>query len=130
MGEQNWPLSTYMTPRAVRAAFGKPLTLPAPVSVAPNQPYGGGIRKAWALVTAAFFAVGIAKCASAPASEKLRQHFTVPMNAGTQARASDASAWPPNAAPPSDLLAGSNAAPAEAPGAVMFSNKFQLDGGR
>lgn len=111
--EQNWSLSTYLTPKDVSTAFGKPLELPPLVGVAPNQPYGRGIGKVWALVTTAFFAVGIAKCASAPAAEKLRQHFTVPMTTGkapAPAEGSDATTEPS--------------------GTVMFSDKFRLEGGR
>jgi hypothetical protein len=139
--EQNWSLSTYLTPKDVSAAFAKPLELPAPVGVAPNQPYGGGIGKVWALVTTAFFAVGIAKCASAPAAEKLRQHFTVPMNAGKAASPTDASdPWLrvnptptpplPTTAPAAPAAAEAGSAAGEPSGAVMFSDKFQLEGGR
>jgi hypothetical protein len=120
--EQNWSLSTYMTRGDVLAAFGKPLELPVPTGVAPNQPYGGGIGKVTAVVVVAFFAIGIAKCKSAPATERMRQSFTVAMNPG-------------QAAPSFDPLAGlpsssGGAPPAEAPGAVAFSEKFRLDGGR
>jgi hypothetical protein len=143
--EQNWSLSTYLTTQEVDQAFGKKLGLPSPIGVGPNQPYPAGIGRVTALVTVAFFAVGIGKCASAPASEKLRQHFTVPMNAGKPAAtpAADASGIPPidlsgltdplatpAAAPSPPAPAGSDAAPAEAPGEVKFSNKFQLDGGK
>jgi Zn finger protein HypA/HybF involved in hydrogenase expression len=113
--EQNWSLSTYMTRDQVGAAFGKPLKLPPPVGVAPNQPYGGGLGKVWALVTAAFFAVGIAKCASAPDHQKLHQSFSVPKVAIKPATTDP-------------LEAGSGAS--EPAGTVMFSEKFQLEGGR
>src|SRR4029079_13163592 len=63
-GEENWSLSTYLTPREVQRAFGQPLSLPAPVGVAPSQPSPGGVGKVTALAVVAFFAMGIAKCAS------------------------------------------------------------------
>jgi hypothetical protein len=128
--EQNWSLSTYLTRQDVMAAFGKPFELPVLVGVAPNQPYGSGIGKVWAVVTAAFLAVGIAKCASAPAAEKLRQHFTVPMNAGTPSASAAPSPDPwLKSSTPATPEAGS-AASAEPSGAVMFSDRFRLDGGR
>jgi Domain of unknown function (DUF4178) len=111
--EQNWSLSTYMTPGEVGAAFGKPLKLLRPIGVAPNQPYGGGIGKVWALVTAAFFAVGIAKCASAPASQKMHHSFPVLPGSGKP--------------PDTDALGAGGTEPS---GSVLFSDKFQLDGGR
>ncbi|HSR97333.1 MAG TPA: DUF4178 domain-containing protein [Kofleriaceae bacterium] len=113
--EQNWSLSTYMTRDQVCAAFGKPLKLLPTIGVAPNQPYGGGIGKVWALVTAAFFAVGIAKCASAPDRQQLHQSFSVPKAAAAPAA--------------TDPLAAGSAA-SEPAGTVMFSEKFQLEGGR
>jgi hypothetical protein len=144
--EQNWSLSTYLTTKDVDKAFGKSMGLASPVGVGPNQPYAVGIGKVTALVTAAFFAVGIGKCASAPASEKLRQHFSVPMNAGkatpvsavdpSLAPAIDSSLAPvidptePAAPPAPTPPAGSDAAPAEPAGDVKFSDKFQLDGGK
>ena len=138
--EQNWSLSSYLTTKDVDKAFGKSMGLASPVGVGPNQPYAAGIGKVTALVTVAFFAVGIGKCASAPASEKLRQHFAVPMNAGKPATAPtpDPSLWPAPSTDPTDPAAppaptppaGSDAAPAEPAGDVKFSDKFQLDGGK
>jgi len=143
--EQNWSLSTYLTRSDVDKAFGKHVFLPSPTGVAPNQPYPGGIGKVTALVTVAFFAVGIGKCATAPAAEKLRKHFPVPMTAGKPAPSptvdpgldpslalppidpTDPTATPPPATTPP---AGSDASPAEPPGDVKFSEKFQLDGGK
>jgi hypothetical protein len=132
--EENWSLSTYLTAQDVDKAFGKKLALPPPIGVAPNQPYGTGLGKVTALVAAAFLAVGIGKCASAPAAEKLRQHFTVPMNA---ARSTSMPSVESSLLPSIDLSApspapaqtpGSDAASAESAGTVMFSNKFQLEG--
>jgi hypothetical protein len=129
--EQNWSLSTYMTPDAVIAAFGRDdkkkreaLRLPVPTGVAPNQPYGGGIGKIAALVVAAFLALGIGKCASSPASQKMRQHVTVPMNPGRPAPSFDPLAGLPSS------TEGTAAASAEAAAAVAFSDKFRLEGGR
>ena len=129
--EENWSLSTYMTRKSVLAAFGKPLELPAPTGVAPNQPYGGGIGKVAALVIAAFFAVGIAKCKSSPETRKLYQRFTVPMNPGAPAPSFDPLAGLPTSKPVVvGAGPGSGSGSAEATGAVMFSDKFQLEGGR
>ena len=133
--EQNWSLSSYLTTQDVDKAFGLKLGLPSPIGVGPNQPYGTGRGKVMALVTVAFFAVGIGKCASAPAAEKLRQHFTVPMNAGKSPASTPAvdpalvvpiDPTDPTAPPP----AGSAAAPAEPAGEVKFSDKFELAGGK
>ncbi len=146
--EQNWSLSTYLTTKDIDKAFGKRLGLPSPIGVGPNQPYGAGFGSVMALVTLAFFAVGIGKCATAPAAEKLRQQFTVPMNAGnpTPTPSVDSSGVPTSVAPPvptpvptqpvdpTDPTAtpatGSDTASAEPPGDVKFSNKFQLEGGK
>ena len=80
--EQNWSLSTYLTTKDIDKTFGKPMGLARPIGVGPNLPYGAGFGSVMALVTVAFFAVGIGKCATAPEAEKLRQPFAVPMNAG------------------------------------------------
>jgi len=134
-GEENWSLSTYLTPREVERALGQSLTLPAPVGVAPNQPYPGGVGKVTALAIVAFFALGIAKCASAPDAVKMQQHFTIPMMAATPRPATD----PTLGTVPSlgtlgsgagSAGAGSADAPAEAPGTVLFSQPFQLASGR
>ena len=124
--EQNWSLSTYLTTQEVDKAFGQKLGLPPPMGVGPNQPSGTGLNKVMALVTVAFFAVGIGKCASAPAAEKLRQHFNVPMNAGKSTSPPVVDPTDPTATPAD----GSAAAPAEPAGEVTFSNKFQLQGGK
>jgi len=129
--EETWSLSTYLTPRDVERAFGARLGLPSPIGVGPNQPYPGGVGRAIALVTAVFFAVGIGKCASAPAAQRLRQDFAVPMQSATPRPAID----PTLGVVPSTEAGGSGGAassePASEPaGAVLFSDKFQLDGGR
>ncbi|HEX8113219.1 MAG TPA: DUF4178 domain-containing protein [Kofleriaceae bacterium] len=120
--EQNWSLSTYLAPRDVERAFGAPLGLPPPVGVGPNQPYPGGVGRAILLVLAVFFAVGIAKCASAPSAEKLVQDFTVSMQSQAPRPAVD-----PTLGAAAD---GSGDAAGEPPGTVLFSDKFELDGGR
>jgi DNA-directed RNA polymerase subunit RPC12/RpoP len=137
-GEENWSLSTYLTPREVERAFGQSLSLPNPVGVAPNQPYPGGVGKVTALAIVAFFAMGIAKCASAPDAVKMQQHFTIPMMSATPRPAVDPTL---GTVPALDALrtlgsgagsagAGSGEAPAEAPGTVLFSQPFQLASGR
>jgi Domain of unknown function (DUF4178) len=130
--EETWSLSSYLTPGDVERAFGARLGLPAPIGVGPNQPYPGGVGRVMQLVLAVFCAVGIARCASAPEAEKLVQDFTVPMQSATPKPAID----PTLGVVPSAEATGSGGAgapsseaPAEPPGAVMFSDKFQLDGG-
>jgi hypothetical protein len=124
--EQNWSLSTYLTPQAVDQAFGKRLGLPAPVGVAPNQPGPTGVGRVMALVSVAFLAVAIGKCASAPDAERLQARFSVPMQAATPRPAID----PTLGEVPSTTPAGSDAAASEPAGTVMFSDKFHLDGGK
>jgi Domain of unknown function (DUF4178) len=120
--EQNWSLSTYLTTGELDKAFGQKLGLPPPMGVGPNQPSGTGLNKVMALVTVAFFAVGIGKCASAPAAEKLRQHFNVPVNAGKSTSTPAVDPTDPTATP----AAGSTEPASE----VKFSEKFQLQGGK
>lgn len=129
--EQTWSLSTYLTARDVERAFGTSLALPPPTGVAPNQPYPGGVGKVIALVSAVFLAVAIGTCASAPGAEKLHKGFAVPMQSATPRPAVD----PTLGVVPSAEATGSGGATAgepssEPPGAVMFSDRFQLDGGR
>lgn len=126
--EISWSLASYLTPREVERAFGAKLELPAPVGVAPNQPYPGGIGRVTALVTVAFLAVAVGKCASSPGTEKLSQEFTVPMLSATPRPAID----PTLGVVPSGDASGSGSgdAAAEPQGTVLFSDKFQLDGGR
>ncbi|MEO7731516.1 MAG: DUF4178 domain-containing protein [Kofleriaceae bacterium] len=132
--EENWSLSSYLTTREVDKAFGKPLGLPVPMGVGPNQPAAAGIGKVSAIMLAALFAVGIGKCASAPAADKLRAHFTVPPQSATPRAAVDPSlGLVPSSDPSLDALAAGSAqatAPSEPAGTVMFSEKFELDGGR
>jgi uncharacterized protein DUF4178 len=147
--EESWSLASYLTPRDVERAFGARLGLPPPIGVGPNQPYPGGVGRAIQLVLAVFFAVGIAKCASAPEAEKLVQDFTVPMQAATPRPAVDrretgggdpdgsaggAGGNAPRGIDPTlgvvpSAEAGSGDA-SEPPGTVFFSDKFALDGGR
>jgi uncharacterized protein DUF4178 len=125
--EETWSLSTYLTPHDVERAFGTRLGLPPQTGVGANQPYPGGVGRAIQLVLAVFFAIGIAKCASAPADQKLVQDFTVP----TQSRASRPAVDPTlGVVPASEAGSGSGSADAsEPPGTVLFSDKFELDGG-
>ena len=130
--EENWSLSTYRTTKQLDQAFGVPLGLPAPLGVGPNQPYPAGIGKVSALVLVTFFAVGIGKCASAPAADKLRAHFAIPTQSATPRPAVDPSLGVvPSSDPAIDPAAGGQpAAPSEPAGAVMFSDKFELVGGK
>jgi hypothetical protein len=119
--EQNWSLASYLTPKQVEQAFGKPLGLATPTGVAPNQPGSQGLGKIAALATLALFAVAIGKCANAPDTVRLSQGFLVPT----------ASAIPPS---PVDRTLGGGppveAPPSEPTGAVMFSDEFTLAAGR
>jgi hypothetical protein len=126
--EQTWSLGTYLTPAQVERTFGARLGLPSPIGVAPNQPYPAGVGRAIALVLAVFCAVGIGKCASAPDAHKLRQDFAVPRQSATPRPAVD----PTLGVVPSAETGGGSAAaePSEPQGAVMFSDRFPLDGGR
>jgi len=128
--EQNWSLSSYLTAGAVNAAFGTRLALPAPIGVAPNQPYPAGIGKVMALAITALFAVGVGKCASAPGAEKLRERFTVAMAGAKSSSAIDPTLGvvPPLPSSAADPAAGGDAADPNA--TVKFSSKFALDGGR
>ena len=129
--EETWSLGTYLTPGEVERAFGARLGLPSPIGVGPNQSYPGGVGRAIALVLAVFCAVGIGKCASAPDAHRLRQDFAVPRQSATPRPAVD----PTLGVVPSTEAGGSGDAatsepPSEPAGAVMFSDKFPLDGGR
>ena len=133
--EQNWSLATYLTTDDLDRAFGRKLGMPAPIGVGANQPYPGGVSKVAALLLVAFCAAGIGKCAASPGEDRLRAHFTVPMNGASARPAFDPLA---GLRPPSDPLATSGGS-AEAPAGdaaagdaagVMFSQRFHLDGGR
>ena len=158
--EENWSLSTYLAPEEVQRGFGTKLSLTPPIGVGANQPGPTGLGKVTALVTVAFFAVGIGKCASAPAAVKLDQDFTIPMLAANKppspddparsmkdiedalaaARRSDPGRPAlPSTGDPLAVGAGAeavpapdagSAAPSEPAGAVMFSRSFQLSSGR
>jgi hypothetical protein len=129
--EENWSLSTYLTTQDVDRAFGKRLGLARPLGVGPNQPYPGGVGKVTALLTVVFFALGIAKCASAPEAEKLRRQFTVPPAGSIKPPMVDPTLGVVPSSDPGAAAgaAGSGDAPAEPPGTVLFSDKFRLDGG-
>ncbi len=109
--EQNWSLSTYVTPKQVKAAFaGVELELGKPIGVAPNQvfgSYGWGLPMVLAFV--ALCAVGTAKCKGAKESLALQASFPIPVGAPAPATTDPT---------------------AEAPGSVVFSDKFHLDGGK
>ena len=120
--EQNWSLSTYWTQKQVRAAFAPPkvegaapapateLPLTAPSGIAPNQVFRG---HGWGLPMGLAFAllcgIGIYGMSSAKEVARGTAGFTIPPGAPA----------PPSADPT-----------AEAPGSVMFSDKFHLDAGK
>src|SRR5262249_15740303 len=62
---------------------------PAPVGAAPIRPSPAGVGKVTGLAVVALFAMGIAKCASAPDAVKMQQHFTIPMMSTTPRPAVD-----------------------------------------
>jgi hypothetical protein len=134
--EQTWSLASYLRPRELQAAFGQRLTLPPPTGVAPNQPSPAGIGRVFLLATTVFVAVGIGKCASAPAAEKLRQQMLVPSISAKASAKIAPSVSMPGAAPrygpltPAVPDEGSDGSAAEATGGVVFSPIFVLDGGR
>jgi hypothetical protein len=132
--EENWSLATYLTPDEVQRAVGKPLTLGVPVGIAPNQPGPKGIGKVIWAVSLLVLALASARCVTSHETVRLAQSFVVPMHAGMKPAATDPNlgavpadpAIDPSASP---AAAGSDA-PSEPPGAVMFSDEFQLEGGR
>jgi hypothetical protein len=117
--EENWSLSTYLTPAEVERALGGKVHLPAAVGVAPNQPYPSGYGKVSALLVVALFAVAIGKCAAAPDVERLSEQFDVPVQATR-----------PVVDPALGVVPDGTTADGEAPGGVMFSQPFHLDGGK
>jgi hypothetical protein len=126
--EQTWSLSSYLAPHEVERAFGAAMRLPQPIGVAPNQPYPGGVGRVALLALAVFCALGVGKCASAPDDHKLIQDFSVP----SQSMLPRSSVDPTLGVVPSAGAGGaaeSGDATAEPPGAVLFSDKFELDGG-
>jgi hypothetical protein len=77
------------------------------------------------------FAVGIGRCATAPATEKLRQRVTVPMlGARPVIDPSIASAVAASGSASGSGAAAGGDATAEAPGTVVFSEPFALEGGK
>jgi hypothetical protein len=131
--EQTWSLATYLRIRDVDAAFGQRVTRLPAIGVAPNQPYPTGVGKVWAIVTVAFFALGIGKCASASDTEKLNQQFTIPPTsakvAPTLERPGGLSRYGP-LTPPTEAADASEGSASDATGSVMFSPIFALEAGR
>jgi DNA-directed RNA polymerase subunit RPC12/RpoP len=128
--EQSWSLSTYLTLRELKLAFGKPdLMVPEPTGVAPNQPYPlHGIGKVAGLVTAALFLAGLVRCSGA--SREVKHSSNISMPAGTFTPAT-----PPGTPGGPDAVSGAAdpaapAAPAEVPSNVAFTEKFKLEGGK
>jgi len=123
--EQTWSLSTYLTLREVRLAFGKPdLALPPPTGIGPNQPYSlHGITAVSSLLGIALCVVGLARCSSADNKEQYKT--TVEMPPGTFAPAT-----PPGTPGGTPGEGEAAAPPAEVPVNVKFTDKFKLDGGK
>lgn len=112
--EENWSLSTYMTPREVAAAFGdKPeIQLPPPIGVGANQPDPvGSAAVPLTLGFVALLVLGIVFALIAPAHEKYRHVVSIPAGTFT----------PPPAGQP---VADTN------PENVFFSEPFELEADR
>ncbi len=113
--EINWTLGTYLTPAEVRAAFALPKALPAPVGVAPNQPFRhAGIYKYALGLFAALCLFGCVVWASVPLKTIHEQTFQL---------RGPAPVAPPNpdpAAPPAPP------APATPKEQVFFTELFEL----
>lgn len=123
--EQSWSLSTYLTLREVRLAFGKPdLMLPPPAGIAPNQPYPlHGIGKVGAFVMAAFCLAGLVRCSGAEREVKHVANIALPAGAGNPSLPRGVP-WSPEA------VGAAEATAAEAAATVAFSEKFRLEGGK
>jgi hypothetical protein len=133
--EQSWSLSTYLTPREVRAAFGQPgLPLPGATGVGANQPYPlHGIGKVAALALAALCVVGFARCQGA--SRTLKHTASVMMPPGTFAPLTPpGTPGAPGVPAVPDAISGGAAPdpaapPPEGPANITFTEKFLLAGG-
>jgi hypothetical protein len=133
--EQSWSLSTYLTPREVRAAFGQPgLPLPGATGVGANQPYPlHGIGKVAALALAALCVVGLARCQGA--SRSLKHTASVMMPPGTFAPLTPpGTPGAPGVPAVPDAISGGAAPdpaapPPEGPANITFTEKFLLAGG-
>ena len=134
--EQSWSLSTYLTLREVRLAFGKPdLMLPEPVGVAPNQPYSlHGIGKVAWLLTTALFLAGLVRCSGADREEKHTARVVMPAGTFTPATPPGTPGGPDavsgSVAPTDPADPAAPAVPAEVPSNVAFTEKFKLEGGK
>lgn len=74
--EVNWTLGTYLTPADVQKAFGLPKPLPAPVGVAPNQPFlYGRVYKYGLGLFAALVVLGCVVAAAIPMRKVHEQTF-------------------------------------------------------
>lgn len=132
--EQSWSLSTYLTPREVRAALGEAAaTLPSPTGVGANQPYPlHGIDKVAALATAALCVVGFVRCSGADRALKHTARVTMP--AGTFTPATPPGTPGARPARP-DAITGRAAAdpagpPVEVSANIAFTEKFRLAAGQ
>ncbi len=112
-GEENWSLSTYLEPREVWEALGKPEQyFGSGTGVAPNQPDpAGAAATPLTLAFLALIVLGIVFATIAPAREKYQQVVSVP--AGTFSP-------PVETDPPSDAN----------PPNVFFSEPFALEAGK
>ncbi|MDQ3651037.1 MAG: DUF4178 domain-containing protein [Acidobacteriota bacterium] len=76
--EINWSLGTYVSRRDVSKAFKLDGSLPAPVTIAPNQPFPHtGIYKYWVLFLFLAFVAGIVTLIADVNREVLEQTYTV-----------------------------------------------------
>jgi hypothetical protein len=112
--EENWSLSTYLTPKQVRHAFGdKPeFDFAGGTGVAPNQPDPAGAAAIpLTLAFLALLALGIIFAAIAPAKEKYTTVVNIPSGAFT---------------PPAETAPASDTNPPN----VFFSEPFELEAGK
>jgi hypothetical protein len=117
--EETWSLSTYMTPREVKHAFGKDdLPFGSPDGVAPNQvDASSSASHVLSIAFGVLLLTGIIAAAMAPDTLKYAHDVTIPAGA------------PP--APPPDPTDSTTPPPADtAPNPyVFFSDPFPLDAG-
>lgn len=113
-GEENWSLSTYLTPGELTAALGDEpaFHLGRGTGVAPNQPDPTGAAAVpLTLAFVALIVLGILFAAIAPAREKYQHVASIPAGTFT-------------APPASDLVSDTN------PANVFFSEPFALESGK
>ncbi len=139
--EQTWSLSTYLTARELRLAFGQPeMMLPAPTGIGANQPYPlHGVGKVAAIALIALGAAGFVRCSGADRDLKHVAKISMPQGTfapvtppGTPGAPGAPAELPvvPDAVSGGAIGAASAAAPADVPGNIAFTDKFKLEGGK